>query len=66
MNEWTDTTWFNEDDIESDNKGGSDTGGSGKTPPIIIGVNYYLLDQNNEVITDGTGDPLSVEGLLSA
>lgn len=39
------------------------TPGSGGVPPIITGIDYWLRDENNEVITDQNGEPISLEGL---
>ena len=39
-------------------------GGTGSTPPISIGTDYWLRDENNEVITDENGEGYSLEGAL--
>lgn len=40
------------------------TGGSGSTPSITIGIDYWLRDENGEVITDELGAGYSLEGSL--
>lgn len=40
------------------------TGGTGSTPTISIGTDYWLRDENNEVITDENGEGYSLEGAL--
>lgn len=42
----------------------SPAGGTGSTPPISIGADYWLRDENNEVITDDVGEGYSLEGAL--
>ena len=42
----------------------SPAGGTGSTPTISIGTDYWLRDENNEVITDENGEGYSLEGAL--
>ena len=39
-------------------------GGTGSTPSISIGTDYWLRDENNEVIADENGEGYSLEGAL--
>ncbi len=53
----------------SDTQGTSDytytdpSGGSGSTPVIVVGTDYWLRDESGAVITDEYGDSLSLEGI---
>ena len=42
----------------------SPAGGTGSTPSISVGTDYWLRDENNEVITDDVGEGYSLEGAL--
>lgn len=37
--------------------------GSGSLPAIRVAIDYWLRDKNGEVLTDETGEGLSLEGL---
>lgn len=39
------------------------SGGSGSTPPIAVGTDYWLRNESGAVITDEYGDGLSLEGI---
>lgn len=39
------------------------TGGSGATPSITVGTDYWLRNENGEAITDTDDSYLSLEGL---
>lgn len=41
----------------------SPDGGSGSTPPITVGIDYWLRAETGEVITDELGEGYSLEGM---
>lgn len=55
---WVDIQWFGVSDIGSSS---SDTGGSGATPTISFAEDYWLRDESGNIITDESGEPLSLE-----
>ena len=41
----------------------SPDGGTGSTPPITVGIDYWLRAETGEVITDELGEGYSLEGM---
>ena len=75
MTKWVSAEWYTAGDFGSKVPTSSDgtgystdteqlvSGGSGSTPPIVQSLDYLLRDEAGEVITDESGDELSLEGL---
>lgn len=57
---WTDSS---SSSTGSDSSTTGPTGGSGSTPVIAVGTDYWLRNENGEVITDIEDRYLSLEGL---
>ena len=59
--------WLEQTEFDTGEEAVTSTDGKGSiAPPIELGIDYYLRDQSNEIITDENGDSISLEGLMYA
>lgn len=68
MSEWISSEWFSQEDIvgTSAETGSLDGSVSGTSPDIDLESDYYLRDENDEIVTDQNGEPISLEGFSIA
>lgn len=63
MSNWESIVWFGVDDIDSSDKSGSDSGGSGVIPGIGLSTSYTVLTEFNEELCDEDDSEFSLEGM---
>lgn len=61
MSEWESKVWFEYSDIIGTIKSGSDTGGSGSTPPIELVNDYSICSEQGVFLMLESGSEILVE-----